>query len=243
MKSGIYRWLCIPTGKRYIGQAFDLKKRKRQFLNFSSRYSSKSDNIEGVDAARAEYPKKKYWDYIILKKCPEPELNKWEKKYIDFFLSNEEGFGYNLTAGGTTGTKGYKHTEDTRRRLSEKQVRFQANLSEETKKARCIHASSCVDRQNPVYRKHLSEALMGHKESAETREKIRCSQEKNMKAVAKLDRNLSIIDEYKSVADAARDIMRDSTNKEFRRCYAAVKNCLNPNNPAKTARGYYYKLI
>lgn len=238
-QSGIYRWLCVPTGTKYIGQAFDLEKRKRQFLNFGSRYATKSDSIGSIDEARAKYPEEKFWDYKVLLECDKGELNRRER--ICIAINQTYTKGYNQTRGGTKGTKGYTHTSKTRSILSSKQRLHAQTVHEEIRKTRAKYASSFVDRNNPEYKKRLSEALIGHIESPETREKIRRSQEKNMKPVAKLDENLNLIGKFNSIADAARSITRDTTQQEFHRCYAAVKNCLNPKNAAKTARGYHFE--
>lgn len=238
--SGIYRWRCIPTEKPYIGQAEDLAKRKREFLNFkgNAKYSTKSDNVRGIDAARKKYPDEKYWDYKVLIECKKNWLDYWEMKCIA--INQSKTNGYNLTRGGTRGTKDYKHTKATRRIIGEKQKAFQDTLPYEVKVERARYASSFVDRNNPVYKRHHSEALMGHIEPSETREKIRRSQEKNMKAVIKLDKNKNFIAEYRSIMDAVRSIVRDDSKEELNRCKSAVHNCLNPKNTTKSARGYIF---
>lgn len=239
-QSGIYLWYCIPEKKVYIGRAVDLNRRFSQFINFSQRYSTKAENLQGIDAARKKYPQDKFWKYVVLKECPKDELNKYEQLYILLYHSNDPRYGYNLTKGGTTGTNGYHHNKETKALIAEKLTEAAKRTPEHIRKERAIYASSFVDRNNPVYRKNLSEALMGHIEIPETKAKIRASQEKNMKSVLKLDVNLNLVDKYPSIKDASRSIMRENSYKEELRCYAAVKNVLNPNNAAKTARGFKF---
>lgn len=77
MKSGIYKWTNKETGSVYIGQAKDLRKRMKDFLNFNTQYAGKRINEE-----RIKYPDLRYWDYDILEECDTSELNQKENKYI-----------------------------------------------------------------------------------------------------------------------------------------------------------------
>ena len=77
MSSGIYKWTNKETGNIYIGQAQDLQKRQKQFLNFNNSYAGEKINEE-----RRLYPSLKYWDYDILEECNPEQLNAFEKYYI-----------------------------------------------------------------------------------------------------------------------------------------------------------------
>ena len=235
MASGIYRWLCTPTGKRYIGRAVDLDKRKREFLNFRRRYSTKGEKITGIDHAREKYPEEKYWDYKILVECDKKYLNLWEKKCIA--INQTSILGYNLTKGGTTGTNGYHHTPQTRSIISERQKAFQESVPLEIRVERAKYASSHVDRNNPEYRKNLSRSLMGHVESEETRNKIREGHRRNMKPVAKYDMEGNCLQVYESIHAAARNISKNEGEIESSK--VMIQRNLKGKN--KTVRGYVFK--
>lgn len=88
MNSGIYKWSNKETGSVYIGQATDLDKRCREFLNFKQKYAGKLINDE-----RKKYPSLTFWDYEILEKCDINDLtlleNKWIKTFSNYNLLNE----------------------------------------------------------------------------------------------------------------------------------------------------------
>ena len=54
--------------------------------------------------------------YINLTK---EEAEQKEIELIAFYNSNNENYGYNMSSGGESGSKGYKHTEETKNHMSE----------------------------------------------------------------------------------------------------------------------------
>ena len=56
-KSGIYKWTS-PSGKYYIGQAVNLRRRKNDFLNFKRPYTRKGS---AIDNAREKYNDASLW--------------------------------------------------------------------------------------------------------------------------------------------------------------------------------------
>lgn len=101
MNSGIYKWTS-PSGKYYIGQAVNLKRRYNDFLNFKRTYTSEGS---AIDNARKKYKDAKFWIYEVLEKAEIEMLNELEIKYIAEYNSNNSRIGYNSTKGGD-GTKG-----------------------------------------------------------------------------------------------------------------------------------------
>jgi len=59
------------------------------------------------------------FNVIILDFCDVNALNEKEIYYISQFQSNNKKYGYNLSSGGNSGMVGYKHSEETRRKVSE----------------------------------------------------------------------------------------------------------------------------
>jgi group I intron endonuclease len=114
MEIGIYKWTS-PSGKSYIGQAINLKKRWREFRRPSNIYYTSKGSA--IDNARAKYPDyDNQWQYEILEYCKEEELDEKETYYIDYYDTFHNG--YNATRGGD-GTKGRK-MEDWQKELCSK---------------------------------------------------------------------------------------------------------------------------
>ena len=125
METGIYKWTS-PSGKSYIGQAINLKKRWREFRRPSNIYYTSKGSA--IDNARAKYPNyDNQWQYEILEYCKEEELDEKETYYIDYYDTFNKG--YNATRGGD-GTKGRK-MEDWQKELCSKvaKERWQEGLN------------------------------------------------------------------------------------------------------------------
>lgn len=97
--SGIY---CIEnkiSHKKYIGQSKNIKyrwKKHKQELNSNrhvNSYLQNSWNKYGQDN----------FDFYIIKECPQEDLDKNEKYYIEFYNTLDRDFGYNLKSGGQNG--------------------------------------------------------------------------------------------------------------------------------------------
>lgn len=92
MKSGIYKIMCLPTGKVYIGQSKDVKNRFKYHLYDLKRkrhgnpYFMKAFEKWGKDA----------FNFDVLEYCDEKDLNERELHYINLYKSCDERFGYNI---------------------------------------------------------------------------------------------------------------------------------------------------
>lgn len=117
MISGIYVIRNTLNDKVYIGKSVDYEKRiyehKRRLINnnHDNIYLQRSWNKYGEDA----------FNFSLIEECEEEYLNDREILYIKMFESNTINKGYNLTAGGD-GATGYRHTEETKKKLSEMQI-------------------------------------------------------------------------------------------------------------------------
>ena len=112
----------------------------------------------------------------------EEKLNWFEKFYIKKFNARE--VGYNLTDGGD-GILGRKHTEETRKKMSESQKanyikenhpNFGKHLSEETKE-KLSEAKKDKPRSEETKQK-ISDAMKGKHHSEDTKQKMRKSKQK-----------------------------------------------------------------
>lgn len=129
--SGIYCFLCLPTGKRYVGQANKLDRRKKKHLH---------DLRKGVhynkylQASFSKYGEEAF-EFSVLEEAAPGMLDIREKAWITYYRSNNRLFGFNLTDGGrgcgprlfssehrkklSRAGKGRIFSEEHRRRLSE----------------------------------------------------------------------------------------------------------------------------
>lgn len=93
--SGIYKIENIYSGNIYIGQSKDVRKRLREHLECCIS-QNKSENT-GLVSAWEKYGKGCF-DFELLEKCLENQLDKREVYWITYYDSHKNG--YNMTSGG-----------------------------------------------------------------------------------------------------------------------------------------------
>lgn len=118
---GIYGIRNDKNGKWYIGQAVNIEVRNRNEKRNIERGYIHPDKSANVHFNRAI---KKYgsnsFSFHIIELCDRNSLDEKEQFYIKKFNSLSPN-GYNLTEGGTKGTKGYKFSDEQRKHMSEVQ--------------------------------------------------------------------------------------------------------------------------
>jgi group I intron endonuclease len=185
---GLIYMLTSPSNKRYVGQTVTtVAKRVKQHCQPSS----------GCKAIRDAIKKYKIENFKIetIIQCNNSELNDYEIHFIahyDTFGKN----GYNLTKGGD-GNKGYKHTEESKRKISEAQKGkyigeknhfYGKHHSEETrKKISEKHKGKILTEE---HKRKLSEAGKGRKHSEESK-KLMSEAQKGRKHTEETKRKLS----------------------------------------------------
>lgn len=167
--SGIYLITNTVNGLCYVGQSQDMRRRKDTHIRelnrnaHCNRHLQSSWNKYGVDA----------FEFTVLTECPVEKLNDEEVYYIAE-LGTFVG-GYNMNAGGGANT-GYKHTEETKRKLSE----GHADVSGE-KNPMFGHTVQeyMTDEEVALWKSHIAESMTGAKNhfygkthSEESREKM-----------------------------------------------------------------------
>lgn len=156
------------NGKKYVGQATDLKKRQNDWNCLTQPYAGPA-----INAARAKYGIDNF-GFEILKECKDEELDYWEKYYIKE-LNTKAPYGYNLTDGGG-GMSGYTLSEETRKKMSEIQkgennsFYGKHHLEETRKKLSESHKGKKFSQETRI---KMSESRKGKKRSEETKQKIR----------------------------------------------------------------------
>lgn len=214
----------LINGKKYVGQATNLKVRQNDWKNLNKRYAGAA-----INNARAKYGIDNF-GFEILKECKDDELDYWERYYIKE-LNTKKPYGYNLTDGGET-IRGYTHTEETKRKIGEwhkglvRSEETRKKLSEAnkgkhlTEETRNKLSEANKGEKNPNYGKHwseehkkkLSEALKGRKRSEETKKKISEKKKgipniKLSKPVLQIDKDTNeVIAEFPSVSEVERQL-------------------------------------
>jgi group I intron endonuclease len=113
---GIYK-ITSPSGKIYIGQAWNFKDRLRDYRC----YDCKNQKVLYNSLKKYGFDNHKFEILKSFEDCPDNEfLDDWERLYIWEFKSNVNRYpsnnGMNLTDGGE-GNKGMKHSEETKRKI------------------------------------------------------------------------------------------------------------------------------
>lgn len=163
---GIYAIENLDNDKIYIGQSVDIRKRFREH-----KHHLKQNNHDNIYLQRAwnKYGSAKF-TFKILEVCNENELNGKEIYYISKYRSKS----YNLNNGGY-GNRGYKHTEETKKKLKEtrklqKEPMLGKKHTKETKeKLSKINKGKKLPQE---IIKKMIESHKGYKHSEETKTKM-----------------------------------------------------------------------
>lgn len=111
MNSGIYAIFNKKSGKAYIGQTNNLKRRKNDHIRelrkgtHHNKYLQRAYNKDGENA----------FSFIILEKCPLEDLNCKEKKWIEQLETMDSHIGYNLESGGNKNKVVSEKTREAKR--------------------------------------------------------------------------------------------------------------------------------
>lgn len=171
-QAGIYSFVNLVNGKRYIGQAVDIDRRiKSHYLrlirsvddalklqNAWNKYGYQNFVVETLISAEEEHTKeylKSWLDYL-------------EKDYIQYYDSHKNG--YNCTDGGE-GNLGYVHSDETKQKQRIK--RLGKPLSNETKIK-------------------MSKSLKGLKRTESTKLKISLTKKKKVLLISPLNDNYEV---------------------------------------------------
>jgi len=87
---GIYKIQNLLSGEVYIGQSKDIEQRFKEHIYHINSY---------IDQVIFDIGKE-FFSFEILEICNIDELDQREKYYINYYHSDVEGYGYNLTSGG-----------------------------------------------------------------------------------------------------------------------------------------------
>lgn len=159
MACGIYSITNNINSKRYIGKSKDIFERWQlhiEELNRNTHYN------KYLQRAWNKYGMVRF-TFEILRKDEIVNLNQLEKDFIYIFQSNNSKYGYNGTEGGDGGSlfKGYKHSEESKQKMS----KSHKNISEETKQK--------ISKSQKIRLSLIPKELRSRKHTEETKNKIR----------------------------------------------------------------------
>ena len=169
-----------PNGKRYYGIT---KQEPEQRWRNGRGYKNNEYFTRAID---------KYgWDniqHIVLhEELDEDEAKELEQYMIQWYYTNNKRYGYNITSGGE-GANGLKHSEETRKKISEalkgklageNHPMYGKHLTEETKKKLSEAGKDRIVSEET--RKKLSEINKGRMFNEETKQKMSEAQKERFK--------------------------------------------------------------
>jgi group I intron endonuclease len=159
MKSGIYQIRNLLNNKIYIGKSKNLKKRKSRHFSELRNCYHRNKHIQNSFNKDGE----NNFVFEIKEFCEEDKLIEREQYYIDILKPE-----YNISQNVTSAFFGLNHTDETKKKISEKLKG--RKLSEETKrKIRDARSKQIFSEET---KKLLSIKRKGRKLSEETKRKI-----------------------------------------------------------------------
>lgn len=171
MKSGIYGWRCMITGKWYVGQSIDIEKRKREHLLFLNRGTHYNNHLQ---SAFNKYGKISF-EFQVLEVTNKDMLDLREKSWIGYLKADNREFGYNNESGGNINKN---VSESTRAKISASKMgkhptlETRARMSASRKGNPKMSLAQMGKHPSLETRKKLSLMRIGKKPSAETRAKL-----------------------------------------------------------------------
>lgn len=205
MKSGIYCIKNLVNSKLYIGYTVNFTDRKNshfELLRKKKHYNSK------LQRAFLKYGEGNF-QFEIIEKCEKEFLMEKEDYWCKFFNTHKDEFGYNISPTSPKENLYYKE------------------------KAKKISLALTGKKQSDVAKENARKRMIGNQYGkGKKREKnaINKGVIKQMKPVEIYDKNGIFIKEYKSAAEAARDLAINPFN--VHQCARGV---------AKTIKGYQVK--
>lgn len=198
-KCGIYKFTNKINGKIYIGQSIDIIARKRSHINDA--YCKGKDSNCPFHQAIIKYGENGF-NFEIIEECPKELLNEREKYWIQYYDSYHNG--YNASPGGDN----CGERSDGRALLL---YDLEGNFVKETHNIASTARELGVGYQT-VYqllqgaRKSTKGFQIRYKESEDFPKTIEPynSRQGGSFVVLQLDKNDNILNEYKSVNEAAR---------------------------------------
>lgn len=222
----IYKYTS-PSGKHYIGQTIDEKRRKQEFLNINNKYGGYK-----IHNARTKYGPENF-EYEVLYTIIDEDsdkliqlLNLKEQEYIKLYDSIENGYNSTFYGNVTTGLmceskqkmieslkahykkrggkfKGKTHSEKSKMKISEAKIDYYKNHESTFKgKHHSIESKLKISEAKINYHKTHEGTFTNKHHTEETKQKI---SKRNSRPILQIDPiTLDIIKEWSSSIEACR---------------------------------------
>ena len=194
--SGIYKLYWLNCEYFYYGQSRNINRRFRKHLRRLLHQVHENSKLQNV------YNKYGHPELEIIEECDIQCLDETEQKYLDQYF--KDSFCCNLSPSANT-IKGYKHTEECKRRIGElsKQKVFTEEYREKLRN-RKPNMSMLGKKHSDDARKLMSEKHKGQPKTDSWKKKIRDSNRKVSRKNAKKVLNTITGEIYNSINETAR---------------------------------------
>lgn len=230
----IYMYINKINKKRYIGQAKDFTKRFKTHRQSTYNENNRGYNLPFHKAIR-KYGMENF-EIIILKKDLQTQclLNFWESYYIEKYNSlAKNGYGYNISSGGSNGNnfagKTEKEMEILREKIRRRMSEANPMYSEQTRRKISVIVSERHKNMRKEERDKINNKIrikaMGRKHSQETKDKLRelftGGNSPNAKKIKQYDLDGNLIKIWGSYSEAC---------KYYNVTSSCLSNCLIKGN-------------
>lgn len=167
--SGIYKIVCVPTGKVYVGSAVDLQVRKRSHWATLRRSSHKNRHLQNAWNKYGESA----FEFQVIEQVLIPFLIEREQYWLDKLQAYDRQHGYNARIIADS-NRGLVRSEELRRRWSELKLGKKRGPMSQAHREALSLAKRGKKRKpySPEARLRRGAAMRGRKLSSETRAKI-----------------------------------------------------------------------
>lgn len=253
----IYLVINKINGKKYVGQTSKQVGYKNRFLIHCKCIENPGSCI--FHKALKKYGVNNFELVLVEDNIPEELVDNKEKEYImkynTFFKNN---LGYNMTLGGQ-GVHGYSHTDETKKKLSEKLhqtwIDMKINNPDEYKKQCKIRSDNLKGKLfSEEHKQHIKDSIQrnkdngtyvnafkGRKHSEETIEKIRETRKKRPLIALDIKTN-EPIKSFASVHEAQRYLIEIGSIPQ-NNSSACTRICIVCGGGGKTAYGFKWKWL
>lgn len=167
IKYGIIYKATSPSGKVYIGQTTQsLRIRMYSHRSLSANTNSRSYNLKFARAIRKYGFDQMQWE-ILEKDIPIEKLDDLERFYISHYDSFRNG--YNSDLGGIKNSRGFKHSEDSKKLMSESKKGKSVSAKTKSKISKTLRGRKLTEE----HAHNIGLASSKRRHSDETKEKLR----------------------------------------------------------------------
>jgi hypothetical protein len=212
---GIYK-ITSPTGKIYIGQSVDIKRR----------YSSYKKSCSKHQIKLCRSIKKYGWNkhiFEIIHKCDKSELNDLEKYYIKLYNTFNSVHGLNLTSGGNNPIL----SEETKRKIGNAIIGRRASDESKIKMSKASKGRNLGKKLTDEHKEKIRIANTGKKHTEESKIKMRLNR-KGIPCSKECKEKLRIINTGKKHTE--KQIAKFINSMKGRKCSEEAKQKISLSN-------------